>query len=239
VLLGERLSASLTWVIRGLMALGGVILVLLAWPVMRSALQAQRADTVVGQLRNARPLSMPNVARAIEALDQAVADDPAAGRRLQRAELLINAALTPQLKPTQEQRKAWLLQAKEDLDRGLGEAPARGMDWLRLAIARQAIDGVGRDVVPPLLMSIDVAPMFSPIWEVRLRVILDNWGYFNEEQRAKIQSYVVATWRASTDRLWFGRVVRDAVDELILRQLLRGEPGGLEELTKWIRHTRK
>lgn len=221
------------------MALGGAALILLAWPVARSALQAQRADSVVNQLRNARPLSMPNVVRAIEALDAAVAADPVAGRHLQRAELLINAALTTHLKPTPEQRKAWLLQAKEDLDLGLGGAPARGMDWLRLAIARQAIDGVGFDVVPPLLMSIDVAPMFSPIWEVRLRVILDNWGYFNEEQRAKIQRYVIKTWRYSTDRLWFGRTVRDAVDELILRQLLRGEPGGLEELTKWIRHTRK
>jgi hypothetical protein len=113
------------------------------------------------------------------------------------------------------------------------------MDWLRLAVVRQALDGVGRDVVPPLMMSIETAPMFSPIWEVRLRVILDNWGYFDEQQRARIQSYVLETWRHSSDRLWFGRTVRDAIDELILRHMLREEPDAIRELTRWIRHTRK
>lgn len=220
------------------MALGGVALVVVAWPVMRGALEAQRADTVVNQIRNSRQLSLPNVVRAVDALDRAVAADPVAGRRLQRAEVTINAALSTRLQASPEQRLAWMKQAKDDLDRGLAEAPARGMDWLRLAIARQGLDGVSRDVVPPLMMSIETAPMFAPIWEPRLRVILDNWGYFTEEQRLEIRRYILKTWRHTDDRLWFGRVVRNPIDELILRHVLRDEPGALEELAKWIRHLR-
>ncbi len=223
---------------RGLMALGGVVVVLVALPVAQGALLAQKADPVVNQIRNARPLSMADVEKAIEALDRAVEADPSAGRRLQRAELVSNVALSPRLDPTPAQRTEWLKKAKADLDNGLGAAPARGMEWLRLAITRQAIDGAGRSVVPPLMMSIDTSPMFFPVWETRLRVILDNWGYFTEEQRERIRTYVIGTWRHSDDRLWFGRIVRDPIDELILRHLLRGEPGASGELTRWIRHTR-
>jgi hypothetical protein len=221
------------------MAAGGTVLLVVTWPVARSAWFAQQSDAVVTEMRNRRPITEQNVVSALVALDRAVAADPVAGRHLQRAELLVGAALT--LAPTisVQTRNDWLRRARSDLQRGIAEAPARGMEWLRLAVVRQTLDGASRNVVPPLLRSIETSPMLSVAWEPRLRVILDNWGYLTEEQRVQVRSYVVKTWRYTDDRRWFGRAVRDPVDELILRFFLRSEPGAQEELTRWIQATRK
>jgi len=236
---GKRLTISLNWLLRGLLAVGGIVLLFVTWPVASGAWWAQKSDAVVTELRNGRPITEQDVVSALAALDRAVAADPVAGRRLQRSELLVGAALT--LAPTlaSQTRDNWLRRARADLRRGLADAPVRGMDWLRLAVVRQALDGPSRGVVAPLLMSIETAPMLSIAWAPRLRVILDNWGYLNDEQRTEVRRYVVKTWRHSVDRRWFGQMVRDPTDELILRFFLRNEPGAQEELSRWIRATRK
>ena len=152
---------AMTWVLRGLLGVGGAILAFVAWPVANGAWQAQKADAVVFELRTGQALDLASVQAGIAALDRAVAADPVAGRRLGRSELLAGAALTTDLPVTREQRAEWMKQAQGDLDFGLGNAPARGVGWARLAAARQALDGTSAQVVAALMMSIDVAPMMA------------------------------------------------------------------------------
>ena len=77
-------------------------------------------------------------------------------------------------------------------------------------------------------------------WPPRTRLILSNWGYFTDEEKAKLTEYVLMTWRLEADRRWFGRMVYDVFDEVILRSLLRDEPmKSQEELSKYIRDARK
>ncbi len=238
--LGEGLRLNLLgWLLRGLMAVGGAVLVWQGWPVAASSLQAQRADAVVTDLRKGRPLSLPQVTAGIEALDRAVAADPVAGRHLQRSELVAGGALTPGLKLSYSDQDEWLQRARADLDIGLAAAPARGTDWLRVATVRQVLDSASRAVLPPLFMSIEMAPLIPFIWPARLRIILDNWAYFSDEQREQLRAHVVTTWRRSPDRRWFGWAARDPVDELIIRFFLRNEPNAQEDLTKLILATRK
>ncbi len=229
----------LGWLLRGLMAVGGAVLVWQGWPVAASSLQAQRADAVVTDLRKGRPLSLPQVVAGIEALNRAVAADPVAGRHLQRSELLGGGALTPGLKISQSQQDAWLKLARADLDIGLAAAPVRGIDWLRVATVRQAMDSASREVLPPLFMSIETAPLISFVWPARMRIIFDNWGYYSDEQKERLRSHIVRLWRLGGNREWFGRAVRDPVDELILRFFLRNEPNAQAELGKLITATRK
>ncbi len=230
---------SLNWLLRGLLGLAGAILVYAAWPVAQGAWQAQKADAVLNQLRTGRPVTVTHVDAGITALNLAVAADPTAGRRLQRSELVAGAALTAGLDISVEQRVVWLRSAEADLVGGLGSAPARGVAWARLASVRQGLQGTSRGVVDALLMSIDTAPLLNPIWPARLRLILDNWVAFTLQERARLEAYVVMTWRLNSERRYFGAAVRSPVDELFLRYFLRDEPQGQEELAREIENFKR
>jgi hypothetical protein len=230
---------AMTWVMRGLLGVGGAILAFVAWPVAQGAWQAQKADAVVFELRTGQALDLASVQAGIAALDRAVAADPVAGRRLGRSELLAGAALTTDLPVTREQRAEWMKQAQGDLDFGLGNAPARGVGWARLAAARQALDGTSARVVAALTMSIDVAPMMQSLWSSRLQLILDNWQYFTPKERERIAAYVGMNWRMSRDRRWIALAIRSPIDELFVRYFVRDEPNAQEELTQWLTRLRK
>ncbi len=244
VAVGETsLSLVLNWLLRALMAMGGVALAVLAWPVALGAWEAQKADAVVSDLRFGRPLEAASVAAGIDALNRSIAVDPVARHYLDRSELLAGAALTPSLKLPDPDRDALLRRARSDLQVGLANAPVRGIDWLRLAVVRQVLDGASRDVLPPLFMSIETAPLIHQLWQSRLRVILDAWPYLDDQQRGRLADYFVMTWRLALERpALLSEGYRSALaaeisapsDELIIRYFLRNEPNAQEELTKWI-----
>jgi hypothetical protein len=238
----------LNWLLRALMAMGGAALAVVAWPVAWGAWEAQRADAVVSDLRFGRPLDAAAVATGISALNASIAADPVARHYLDRSELLAGAALTKSLKLPDADRDALLRRAQADLQRGLADAPVRGIDWLRLAIAREVVDGPSRNVLPPLFMSIETAPLIPQLWRARLRVILDVWPYLDDQQRNRLADYFVMTWRLARDRpaltseTYRPGVVAEVyspADELIVRYFLRDEPGAQEELTKWLEAYRK
>ncbi len=224
----------MTWMLRGLLGVGGAVLAFVAWPVAQGALQAQRADATFFEFRTGELPQLAQAEAALTALDRAVAADPVAGRRLGRAEMLLAGALTPSLGASEEQRSNWLKQAQADLDFALGNAPARGVAWAQLAAARQAIDGPSTKAVAALMMSIDTAPMMEVLWPSRMRLILDNWQFFTPKERERIAPYVATTWRQSADRRWFATVIRSPLDELFVRYFIRDEPDAQQELTKWL-----
>ena len=233
----------LNWLLRALMAMGGAALAVVAWPVAWGAWEAQKADAVVNDLRFGRPLDAAAVSAGLDALNRSIVADPAAKHYLDRSELLAGAALTPGLRLPDVNRDALLRRARSDLGVGLANAPVRGIDWLRLAVVREALDGPSRELLPPLFMSIETAPLIPQFWRVRLRVILDVWPYLEERQRDRLANYFVTTWRLARDRpALMVELYRPALmaeinsptDELIVRYFLRNEPGAQEELTKWL-----
>jgi hypothetical protein len=205
-----------------------------AWPVAWGAWYAQKADAVLGQLREGQPINLPDSLAAIDALDRAVRANPSGPNHLERSELLVGAANGLNWAAPDSQRNNWLRIAQEDLVVGLAGAPARGVAWLRLAVLRQALEGPSPRVVGPLLMSIETAAIVPRLWPLRLELILRNWDWFTEAERERVAAYVAMTWEASTDRRWFVGVVRQNLDELYLRILLASLPGAQEELSMWI-----
>ena len=228
-----------TWLLRGLLGLGGGALVYVGWPVAGGALQAQRADSVVFELRSGIPVTAADLQAALQAMDRAVATDPVAGRRLARSELTAGAALTPGLDMLPAERTEMMKQAAGDLDVGLATDPARSAAWLRLASARQMLEGTSARVVAAVMMAIDTAPMLAPAWPARLQLILDNWRDFTPQQREQVSAYVAAIWRASPDKRWFATAIRSPLDELFVRYFVRNEPNAQEELTQWLAQLRK
>lgn len=230
----------MTWMLRGLLALGGAVLVVVAWPVANGAMQQQRSDALFYALRTGeRPVTLGEIEQGIANLDRAVAFDPVASRRLLRSELLAGAALTPALKVTREQRIQWLREAQGDLEVALGNEPTRGVAWARLAAIRQALGGPSRAVVGPLMMSVEVAPSLETLWPSRLQLFLDNWQYFSPSERERVAAEVAMNWRRSQLRLYFAQAIRSPIDELFVRYFIRNEPNAQEELTKWLTHLKK
>jgi hypothetical protein len=225
--------------VRGLLGLGGLVLVWFAWPVMKSAWQAQQADGAATALRLNYTLSLDALMNAIDRLDRAVDLDPIASRHFQRSELLAGAALSPHFTPTAQQRTEWLNRAEDDLRAGLGHDPAKGIQWLRLSSIRSARGGPSQSSVAPLLMSIDTAPMLLPLWPARLRLILDNWPALTTAQREQVALYVARTWQLSPDHGWFADAIRTPVEELFVRYFVRNEAGAQEELSRLLAERRK
>lgn len=238
--IGDALSLlPMAWLLRAILGGGCAILVYLAWPVASGALEAQKADRVIFELRTRQPVKLPAVRAALEALDQAVEADPVAGRRFKRGELLSSAALLTSLPVSNEQRGDWLKKAEADLEFGLANDPARGVGWAQLASVRQALYGASARVVSALLMSIDTAPMLNALWPPRLQLILDNWRYLTPEELERIRVHVAETWRLSSDRRWFAEAIRAPIDELFLRNVLRDDPNAWDELEKLIAGAKK
>ena len=230
----------LTWMLRGLLALGGAALVVVAWPVANGALLQQKTDSVMYALRTGlRPVTREQIEDAIAALDRAVAFDPVASRRLLRSELLAGAALNPALNIGREQRIQWLREAQADLEFGLGNDPARGVAWARLAAVRQSLNGPSRDVVAALMMSLDTAPELESLWPARLQLFLANWQYFTPQERERVAAEVAMNWRKSGRREYFATAIHSPIDELFVRYFIRNEPGAQEDLTKWLAYVRK
>lgn len=222
---------------RALLGAGGLGLFVAALPVALGAWEAQKADRVMTDLRLNRKIDVTRVKQGVAALDRAIAVDPTADHYLERSELLGGGALTLNLVADNAQRLDWARRSRGDLERGLSLAPARGVDWLRLAAMRQTLDGATRDVLTPLFLSLDYAPLVPQTWQPRLRMILDNWPYFSDAQKERVSAYMKLVWRlTATDRRLFFDEIKSPADELIVRYFLRDEPGAQENLTALIKH---
>lgn len=228
------------WMLRGLLGVGGALLVFYTWPVAWGAWYALQAETVVSRLRENQSINLPDSLAAINAYDAAVRVDPSALRHLGRSELLLGAALALNWAAPDSERQEWLRTAEADLEAGLAGAPARGIAWLRLAAIRQILDGPSERVVAPLMMSIETAPVIPRFWPVRLDLILRNWRFLGDEQRSVVEAYIVMTWEQSTgDRRWFAAALHGPGDELFLRYSLGKVTGAQDELTRLLEPERK
>jgi hypothetical protein len=225
----------LNWLIRGLTVVGGVVSILLGWPIAEAAWRAQRTDAVVYALRTGKQVTAKETASEVDAISQAIAFDPSASRYLLRSELLASSALTPSVGLEPAQRTEWLRRARADLIRGLANAPANGVGWLRLAAVQQQLDGPSRRIVSLLFRSLQLSAAIPQVWPAQLRLMLDCWPYLRDAEKERLKRQVEMIWRQSADdRRLFGYATRSAADHAILTWFLRDVPEAPQELAKVI-----
>lgn len=230
----------MNWLTRGLTVVGGLLAILLGWPIAQAAWQAQRADGVLYALRTQKRVDAKEAVAGVEVLSRAIAFDPVASRYLVRSELLGSAALTPTVDFDAAGRVDWMRRARADLIAGLANAPAHGIDWLRLAAMQQQIEGPSRQVVALMFTSQQMSGAIPQTWPVRLRLILDCWPLLTDAERSRLRRYVEMIWRQSSlDRRLFGYATRSAADHAILTWFLRDVPGAPQELAAIIERVNK
>ena len=216
---------------RGLTVVGGLLAVLLGWPIAEAAWQAQQVDATVYALRTDKRVEVKEASAGVAALTRAIALDPAASRYLARSELLASVALLPTAGLDTAQRSDWLHRARADLVTGLAAAPAHGVAWLRLAAVQQQLEGPSREVIALMLASMQMSGAIPQSWPARLRLILDCWTYLSDAEKDQLKRDVEMIWRQSAlDRRLFGHATRSAADHAILTWFLRDLPGAPREL---------
>lgn len=230
----------MNWLTRGLTVIGGLIAIIWGWPLMKAAWQAQRADGILYSYRMGARVDVKETNAALEALTGAIAYDPTSSRYLVRSELMGVAALTPTLPLDPTERTDWVRRARADLINGLANAPAHGIDWLRLATLQQQIEGPSRRVVALMFTSQQLSGGIPQTWQARLRMILDCWPLLTNPEKERLKRYVEMIWRQSVlDRRLFGYATRSAADHAILTWFLRDVPDAPQELAKIIEQVNK
>ena len=230
----------MNWLTRGLTVVGGLVAILLGWPIAQAAWQAQKADSVLYALRTEKRVDRKETAAGVEALGRAIAFDPVASRYLRRSELLASTAQTPSVGLDAAERSDWLRRSRSDLTTGLANAPAHGIDWLRLAAVQLQLEGPSRKVVGLLFTSQQMAGGIPQTWPVRLRLILECWPLLSAPEKERLRRPVEMMWRqSSSDRRLFGYAVRSAADHVILTWFLRDVPDAPQELAQIIERVNK
>jgi hypothetical protein len=230
------LTLLLNWLIRGLTVIGGVIALVLAVPVTRASWVAMRADSGPTDLSGQRTLTPAVVQVGVAALSRAIEIDPMPPRYIARGTLLAEAASSSTMKLDAAQRTDLLRRARADFVTGLAGAPARGIDWQRLGVVQDTLEGASPILVAILFTSIEMAPRVPQAFDARLRIILDCWPLLTDQQKARLRVHVVDMWRWSRgDRRFFAYQNWSEADLLIINWFLREEPGAVQEFADLVR----
>jgi hypothetical protein len=237
---GKFLSLFLDWLVRGLTVVGGVLAIVLGWPIAQAAWQAQRVDAVLYALRTEKRVDDKEAVTGVEALSRAIALDPVASRYLVRSEFLASTALAPSLGLDQAKRTDLMQRARADLVTGLANAPAHGIDWLRLAAVQLQLEGPSRRIVALMFTSLQMSGGIPQTWPVRLRLALDCWPYLTDAEKDRLKRHVEMVWRQSVlDRRLFGYATHSAADHAILTWFLRDVPEAPQQLARIIEDVNK
>lgn len=214
--------------------------IFLGWPIAQAAWQAQRVDSTLYALRTDKRVDRKEAAAGVEALTRAIAIDPVASRYLRRSELLASTAQTPSIQLDPAERTDWLRRSRSDLISGLGNAPAHGVDWLRLAAVQLQLAGPSRQVVALMFTSQQMAGGIPQTWLARLRLILECWPLLTGPEKKRLKRHVEMMWRqSSANRDLFGYATRSAADHVILTWFLRDIPDAPQELARIIEQVNK
>jgi hypothetical protein len=88
----------------------------------------------------------------------------------------------------------WLTQAEERTVEALKVNPADGRSWLRLATIRSFRQAPPRDVVMPLMASLDMSPNDHSLWRQRIGLLMYYWGEFSPDEIDMMRHQVRTMW---------------------------------------------
>ncbi|MBN9089843.1 MAG: hypothetical protein J0J01_23265 [Reyranella sp.] len=92
------------------------------------------------------------------------------------------------------QHATWLTQAEERTIEALKANPADGRSWLRLAIIRSFRQAPSRDIVAPLMTSLDMSPNDHSLWRQRIGLLMYYWGDFSPDEVDIMRHQVRTMW---------------------------------------------
>ncbi len=136
-------------------------------------------------------------------------------------------------------RSDWLMRAEQSTVRGLILDPANAFGWARLAFIRADRLAPGREVVAPLIMSLDTGPNARPLWRGRTRLMLLYTPSMTHDERLTVRYQLNTIWTYGPSERPNILEAAHTLNRLpLLMWALRDDPEAIAELETMERNTR-
>ena len=120
--------------------------------------------------------------------------------------------------------------AIEDLERGLATAPANPHGWVRLALAKQLLNGPSAGVASNLVMSLLTGPYEPELIGLRLELGFRNWAHLNLRDRELFEQQIRYGWKHAKNTVL--KIADVKLYEPFIRGALARDPNSLADFLK-------
>jgi hypothetical protein len=221
----------------GLAVVLGVALLVLSVPRTVAAWSSLEAQPAMGKLWHGEDPTPEELSACIEASQRALRWTESAERwgNLGSCEY----ARARQTSVDSPERANWLALAEKHTQESVIANPADGHGWYRLALIRQARGAAAREIVPPLIASLDVAPNARRMWRGRGEMLLFYAPMMKAEELTSTAQQLRTMWTYSPAHrpALLGQARRLGRRGVLIAALL-SEPEALAELDMMERQSR-
>jgi hypothetical protein len=133
-------------------------------------------------------------------------------------------------------RATWMSRAEQNAIATLKANPADGYIWVRLAVMRQARGAAPRDILDPLITSLDVAPNRRELWRSRMTLLLYYWGELKPNELPIVYHQIRTMWDVPRFQFFLYDTALTYGRKLNLLQTLEGDTEALNEIATFDRN---
>jgi len=211
----------------------GVSLLVLAVPrAVASITFAQRSMTN-RELMSRRP-PPAELARNISIVEDALKWASPAQYRLTLGLFEYQLAMTsPVFSPD---NTLWLKRAEQHVISELKMSPADGYGWVMLAFLRQILVAPPRDVLDPLITSLDVAPNRRDLWLPRMGMLMHYWIALKPNELPIVRHQMRTMWDVPQFQFLLYDMALKSSRKRDLMEALKGDLEALNEIATFDRN---
>jgi hypothetical protein len=143
---------------------------------------------------------------------------------------LVEFELAQAFPPDSPGRATWIGRAEQHALAALKANPADGYTWVRLAIMRQARLAPARDILDPLMTSLDVAPNRRELWPSRMALLMYHWGELKPNELPIIRHQIRTMWNVPQFQFLLYDTALKYQRKVGLMEMLGDDPSALEEI---------
>jgi hypothetical protein len=149
---------------------------------------------------------------------------------------LVEFELAQFFPPGSPGRPVWIGRAEQHAMAALKANPADGYTWVRLAVMRQARSASPRDILEPLLTSLDVAPNRRELWRSRMALLMFHWGELKPNELPILRHQIQTMWNVPQFQFFLYDTALKYGRKFSLIDMLGDAPGALEEIRTFDRN---
>src|SRR3569833_2337992 len=114
-------------------------------------------------------------------------------------------------------------------------SPADRYGWMMLALIRQILVAPPRNVVDPLITSLDVAPNRRDLWIPRMTMLMHYWIALKPNELPIVRRQMRTMWEEPRFQFVLYDMAFKSSRKPDLLEALKDEPGALEEIATFDR----
>jgi hypothetical protein len=133
-------------------------------------------------------------------------------------------------------RTLWLKRAEQHVISELMISPADGYGWVMLALMRQILIDSPRNVVDPLITSLDVAPNRRELWTPRMSLLMMYWAFLRPNELPIVRHQIRTMWDVPRFQFFLYDTALRYRRKQELLDALAGDAEALEEIRTFDRN---